>query len=669
MITINKYSNKMKKLLLVVLLSFFALQNGYASNEKDYRLLSPDRKIVLEISVGNKITFKATMDNKELFSSLPLSVEISSGKVFGINSKAVTVKSYSKAESIESPFYRFKSIKSEYNLLDIKFKDDFGLLFASSNEGFAYRFYLTSKEDLIIVNENSGVKFSSDRLAYLPYVRGAKANKFQSSFQSQYDVVNLSKGDTSKIIITPLTIVIDEYTKLTLAESNVVSYPGLLYKVSENFTLKPIFTPYPAETYNHEKRKQEMVKSFENYIAKTSGKSDLPWRIFVISTSDTQLPVNNMVYELADNSRIDDHSWIKPGKIAWDWWNDWGITGVDFKVGINNQTYKYFIDFASKNNIEYVVLDEGWSLPSKGDIMSSIPEIDIDLLARYAREKNVGLILWVVGNVLDSKLEEACKFYSKKGIKGFKVDFFDRDDQPVKERIIRIAQKCADYKLVLDLHGVNRPAGINRTFPNILNLEGVFGLEELKWDANADMVQYDVTAPFIRMLAGPFDYTQGAMTNATKKDFRVIYSNPMSQGTRAHQFGTYIVFDSPLVTLCDAPSAYIKEQESADFIVSIPTYFDFTRVLEGKIGEYIVTARKRGDNWYIGGLNNWTARTIKVDLSFLGEGNYRATIMKDGLNANKRAQDYKKEVIDITTSSVFEIPMAQGGGFAIKIEL
>ena len=658
----------MKKILLAILLTLFALQNGYSSNEKTFRLLSPDNKIMVEIKVGNDITFNATRDRKDLFKSLPLSVETGAGKIFGANPGIVSVKSYSKADSIVSPFYRFNAIKSEYNMLDIKFKDNFGLLFASSNEGFAYKFYFNSKEDLIIINENTGVKFSSDRQAYLPYVRGAKANKFQASFQSQYDVVNLSIADTSKIIITPLTIVIDENTKLTLAESNVVSYPGLFYKVSENFTLKPIFTPYPAETFNHEKRKQEMVKSFENHIARINGKGDLPWRIFVISTSDTQLPVNNMVYELADKCVINDPSWIKPGKIAWDWWNDWGITGVDFKVGINNETYKYFIDFASRQNIEYVVLDEGWSLPSKGDIMSSIPDIDIDMLAEYAKEKNVGLILWVVGNVLDSKLEEACKYYSEKGIKGFKVDFFDRDDQPVKERIERIAQKCADYKLVLDLHGLNRPAGINRKYPNILNLEGVFGLEELKWDANADMVQYDVTAPFIRMLAGPLDYTQGAMTNATKKDFRVIYSNPMSQGTRAHQFGTYIVFDSPLVTLCDAPSAYIKEKESADFIVSIPTYFDFTRVLEGKIGEFIVTARKKGDNWYVGGLNNWTSRTIKIDLSFLEEGNYRATIMKDGLNANKRAQDYKKEVIDVTTSSVFEIPMAQGGGFAIKIE-
>ncbi|MFA5849566.1 MAG: glycoside hydrolase family 97 catalytic domain-containing protein [Bacteroidales bacterium] len=658
----------MKKILLATLLALFALQSSYASNEKTFRLLSPDNKIIVEIKVGCDITFNAIKENTQLFTSLPLSVETGTGKIFGTNPKIVSIKEFSKVDSTMSPFYRFKSIKSEYNMLDIKFKDNFGLLFASSNEGFAYKFYFNSKEDLIIVNENTGVKFSSDRQAYLPYVRGAKANKFQASFQSLYDVVNLSKADTSKIIITPLTIVIDDDTKLTLAESNVVSYPGLFYKVSENFSLKAIFTPYPAETFNHEKRKQEMVKSFENHIAGINGKSDLPWRIFVISTSDTQLPVNNMVYELADKCVISDPSWIKPGKIAWDWWNDWGITGVDFKVGINNDTYKYFIDFASRQNIEYVVLDEGWSLPAKGDIMSSIPEIDIDLLARYAKEKNVGLILWVVGNVLDSKLDEACKYYSEKGIKGFKVDFFDRDDQPVKERIVRIAQKCADYKLVLDLHGVNRPAGINRKYPNILNLEGVFGLEELKWDANADMVQYDVTAPFIRMLAGPFDYTQGAMTNATKKDFRVIYSNPMSQGTRAHQFGTYIVFDSPLVTLCDAPSAYIKEKESADFIVSIPTYFDFTRVLDGRIGEYIVTARKRGDNWYIGGLNNWTARTIKVDLSFLEGGNYKATIMKDGLNANKRAQDYKKEVIDITTSSVLEIPMAQGGGFAVKIE-
>lgn len=659
----------MKKTLLLTALLLFVLQSVCASKETTYKLYSPDNKILTEIFVGTSITFTTSIDGNILFTSLPLSVQLSTGKIFGSNSKILSTKAYSSKEIINSPIYRFDTLHTNYNFLYIKFKDNSGILFASSGQGVAYRFYMSEKEEVTITNEMSGVKFTADKMAYLPYVRSSKTNKFQASFQSQYDVVNISKADTSKIILTPLTIVLDDNTKLTLAESDVVSYPGLFYKVSDNYTLKPVFSPYPSQTVINEKRHQEMVKTFDNYIAKTDGKRDLPWRIFVISTSDTQLPVNNMVYELGKKSTITDYSWIMPGKVAWDWWNDWGITGVDFKVGINNLTYKYIIDFASKNNIEYVVLDEGWSLPAKGDVMSSIAEIDIKELAQYAAEKKVGLILWVVGKVLDDKLEEACKYYSSLGIKGFKVDFFDRDDQPVNERVARIAKKCAEYKLVLDLHGIDRPAGINRTYPNILNLEGVFGLEELKWDSNADMVQYDVTAPYIRMLAGPFDYTQGAMTNATKKDFRAIYSSPMSQGTRAHQLGTYIVFDSPLVTLCDSPSAYIKEKESTDFIVSIPTVFDFTKVLQGKIGEYIVTARKKGSNWYVGALNNWTSRTIKLDFSFLAEGNYKATIIKDGANAEKKAQDYKKEVINVNKSTVLEIPMAPGGGFAINIQL
>ncbi|MDD2504165.1 MAG: glycoside hydrolase family 97 catalytic domain-containing protein, partial [Clostridia bacterium] len=264
-------------------------------------------------------------------------------------------------------------------------------------------------------------------------------------------------------------------------------------------------------------------------------------------------------------------------------------------------------------------------------------------------------------------------YYSQMGIKGFKVDFFDRDDQLSVERVYRIAQKCADYKLVLDLHGMYKPTGLNRTFPNILNFEGVFGLEELKWNSTADMVKYDVTFPFIRVFAGPVDYTQGAMSNAVKADFRAVYSNPMSQGTRAHQLGTYIVFDSPLVTLCDSPTAYMKEKDCTDYITSIPTVFDFTKILQGEIGEFIVTLRRSDSlavgHWYVGGLNNWTSRKVTIDFSFLGDSDkrYVADIIRDGINSSKEGCDYIRVLHSITGQSKLDIEMAPGGGFAISV--
>jgi alpha-glucosidase len=383
----------------------------------------------------------------------------------------------------------------------------------------------------------------------------------------------------------------------------------------------------------------------------------------VISTNDTQLAENDMVYRLGAPSRVADISWIKPGKVAWDWWNNWGLKGVDFKAGINNETYKYYIDFASENGLEYVALDEGWSPPKGGDIMDIIPEIDLKMLIGYARSKNVDLILWAVWDVLGDKLEEACKYYSSIGIKGFKIDFMDRDDQKLVDFLYRCADMCAKYKLIINYHGMYKPTGLQRTYPNIVNMEGVYGLEELKW-STPDMPEYDVTFPYIRMLAGSVDYTQGAMRNADKRNFRSIYYEPMSQGTRCHQIAAYMVFDSPLTMLCDSPSNYRKEQECTDFIASIPTVFDITKVLAGKVDEYIVTLRQKDDKYYMGALTDWNARELQIDFSFLPDGNYKAIIFQDGMNANKIASDYKKIETTVNNKTKLDINLAEGGGWA-----
>ena len=456
--------------------------------------------------------------------------------------------------------------------------------------------------------------------------------------------------------------------KLTLLESDLEAYPGM-FVCGDGKTpaLKGVFAAYPQETFKNKWRCQETVKTRRPYIARVAGKRTFPWRIMAVTAEDTQMPVNHLVYALAAPNRIGDYNWIKPGKVAWEWWNDWGISGVDFKVGINTPTYKHYIDFAAEQGIEYVVLDEGWSDPKQGDIMTTVPEIDLPELAEYARNKGVGLILWAVMNVLDEQLEKACRYYAGMGIKGFKVDFLDRDDQKAVEMVYRIAETTAKYKLFVDFHGMYKPTGINRTFPNAINFEGVFGMEELKW-SNPDMPLYDVTMPFIRMMAGNVDYTQGAMRNAVKKDFRDIYSSPMSQGTRCHQLATYIVFDSPLVMLCDAPTAYRKEPECTRFIAGLPVVADETRILQGKMGEYIVTARRVGEDWIVGGLTDWEARTVDLDLSFLPEGMFRAEIFCDGINADKKGEDYRHEYRDVKREDRLKMQLAPGGGFAIRLK-
>lgn len=490
------------------------------------------------------------------------------------------------------------------------------------------------------------------------------------AYQNVYDITPLSKAQP-KLAFLPVTVDCGS-VKLTLLESDLEAYPGMFVQSQQGkYGLKGVFAPYPAKTDFYPWRKQEYVTETTDFISRSRGSRSYPWRVLAITEKDTDMPVNKLVYALASPNRIGDTSWIKTGKVAWDWWNDWNLKGVPFKAGINMDTYKYYIDFASRNGLEFIVLDEGWYDPKSGDMLTVIPELDLPELIAYGKSKGVEIVLWTVFNVLDSQLEAACKKYADMGIKGFKVDFLDRDDQTAVEMVYRIAEMTARYKLTLDLHGIYKPTGINRTYPHIINFESVFGMEEVKWtDIKNNMPLYDVTFPYIRMMAGPVDYTPGAMRNATKADWRAMYYTPASMGTRCHQLAAYIVHDSPFTMLCDAPTNYLNEQECVDFIASLPVEVDSTFIASGELGKYIVTVRKKDVNWYIGGMTNWDERDVQLDFSFLPEGvSYTAVLFKDGVNANKQAEDYRKETIRIDKDSRLTLHLASGGGFAMKLEL
>ena len=386
--------------------------------------------------------------------------------------------------------------------------------------------------------------------------------------------------------------------------------------------------------------------------------------------TDTQIAASDLSFLLAAPSKLADTSWIKPGKVAWDWWNAWNISGVDFRAGINTETYKYYIDFAASKGIEYVILDEGWAVNLQADLMQVVPEIDLQQIVDYGKAKGVGIILWAGYWAFDRDMETVCKHYSEMGVKGFKVDFMDRDDQQMTDFNYRAAEMAAKYKLILDLHGTHKPAGLNRTWPNVLNFEGVHGLEQMKWSpATVDQVKYDVQIPFIRQVAGPMDYTQGAMRNASKQNYYPCDSEPMSQGTRCRQLALYVVLDSPLNMLCDSPTNYLREAECTEFIAAIPTVWDETRILGGRLGEYIVTARRKGSTWYVGGITDWTPRDVEIDLTPLGiDATVEATIFRDGANADRKASDYRRESIRIDTSKPLTVHLAPGGGFAMKLK-
>lgn len=656
------------KIKYYLLLSLFCLCafSAHAAGD-NYELLSPNGRIKVLISTTGTLSYRVKCADKDILAPSSIGIELGNKMNWGIRPLVVKASRNHINKMVKAQFYRFDEFKDECNELNLSMKDGYGVVFRAYDEGVAYRFYTSQKKPLVVKNELAEFNFPEDYTAYLPYTTNEK-KPFAMAFQNIYDVVPLSKAKQLPAFL-PVSVDCGDGVKATLLESDLENYPGMFVEASKA-KLKGVFAPYPKTTDYYPWRKQLYVTSGEDYIAKINGSRSLPWRIIAITEKDIQMPVNNMVYALASPSRIGDTSWIRPGQVSWDWWNDWGLRGVDFKAGINQQTYKYYIDFASLHHIPYIILDEGWYNPKSGDMLTAIPELNLPELVAYGKKKGVDIILWTVFNVLDEQLEAACSKYEAMGIKGFKVDFLDRDDETAVQMAYRIAEVAARHHLMLDYHGFYKPTGLNRTYPNVVNIESVFGMEEMKWNNDKkDMPLYDVTFPYIRMMAGSVDYTPGAMHNASKADYQPIYYNPMSMGTRCHQLACYIVHDSPLTMLADAPTNYEKEPECTDFITSIPTRTDETKILQGELGKYIVTARRYGNDWYIGGLTDWNPRDIQLDLSFLNkEGSYVATLMTDGVNANKQAEDYHRDTQIFTSASHLDLHLASGGGFAICLK-
>ena len=639
--------------------------------QKQFVLKSPDNKLQAIIKIGQQVKYSIHHDGDLMLDESPISMKLSDGKSFGIDAKLSKSTTKTVNGTIESPIYKKSNIIDNYNELQLKFKNDYDIIFRAYNDGIAYRFVSHLKKPFTVENEQAVFNFPKDYHAYIPYVPSSTNSfeeQFLSSFENTYEYIRLSEWDNKRLAILPLVVEGVNGKKVCITEADLLDYPGMyLHNGNASNSLTSVFAPYPKEIeQGGHNQLQGIVRSREAFIAKCKGKTNFPWRAISISENDKELLDSDLVYKLATPAQ-GDFSWIKPGKVAWDWWNDWNLYGVDFRSGVNNETYKYYIDFASQHGIEYIILDEGWAVNLQADLMQVVPELDLPMLVDYAAGKNVDLILWAGYLAFDKDIEGICKHYSAMGIKGFKVDFMDRDDQIVVDFHRRASEIAAKYHLLLNFHGTYKPTGLQRTYPNAINFEGVLGLEFMKWATTVDQVSYDVTMPFIRMVAGPMDYTQGAMRNAIKDNYCAVNTEPMSQGTRCRQLAQYIIFESPLSMLCDNPSNYMREKECLNFIASVPTTWDNTITLDGKIGEHIVMARQKGEEWYVGTLTNWDKRTLEIDLSFLGAGTFRAEIFKDGINADKAARDYVREIVDIPNHKKLTVSMAPGGGCAIRI--
>ena len=666
---------KIFTLLALLLCSWFSsVAEQKLRSIKQFTLESPDGEIQTTIYLAEKIVYTIVHESDTIIAPSPISMQLNNQEAFGLHPRLKKAVRNSINQTIQTPVYKRAVIEDKYNELTLQFKGDYSVIFRSYNDGVAYRFSSTRKKDFLVINEEAVFNFNKNYTAIVPYVNKDAGTpieeQFESSFENYYVHIPLTKLSPNQLAFLPLAIEVANGKKVVITESDLESYPGMfIINKGGNTALTGLFPHYPAKVeQGGHNQLHLLVKERKPYIAKVKGDRSFPWRAIVIASSDKELADNDMVYKLASPTRIKDISWIKPGKVAWEWWNDANISGVDFRSGVNNDTYKYYIDFASDYNMEYVILDEGWAVNLKADLMQVIPEIDLQELVEYGKNKNVGIILWAGYYAFDRDMERVVRHYANMGVKGFKVDFMDRDDQKAVDFYYRTAELAAKYHLLIDFHGAYKPTGLQRTYPNVVNFEGVMGMEHMKWAGpEHDQVTYDVTMPFIRMLAGPVDYTQGAMRNATKQDFHAVWSNPMSQGTRTRQLAEYVVFESPLNMLADNPTIYRKEPESTRFIAMVPEVWDNTIALEGKIGKYIAIARKKENEWYIGALTNWDARKLELDLSFLGEGTFKAEVFQDGINADKQATDFKHHTIDIPQNRKLKILMAPGGGFVARI--
>ena len=659
--------NKVLSLIVLVLAAHCCLA------QKTYTLSSPDQKINITIRTGERLSYSVQHGKTAVLADSPIAMTLDQGKVLGLPALVKSVKEQSHDQIIKSPFYKRSEIHDQYNELALCFKGNYQVVFRAYDEGVAYRFVTDFSKSIIIENETADFNFAGDYQALIPYVNrraGVEGDiiyqQFYNSFENTYTHTPLSRMDPDKLAFLPVLVELNDGKKAVITEADLENFPGL-YLRNENGKngLTAVHAGYPKtrEQGGHNNL-QYIVKEREKFIAKTEGRRSFPWRCVVISENDKDLADSDMVYQLASPSRISDLSWIQPGKVAWDWWNAWNLYGVPFQAGINNDTYKYYIDFASKYGIEYVILDEGWAVNKKADLFHVVPEINLGELVKYGKERNVGLMLWAGHAAIDKDMEHVCQYYSDMGIKGFKVDFMDGDDQMIVDFYYRMAETAARHRLFVDFHGAYKPTGLNRTWPNVLNHEGVYGLEQAKWDTESDLVTNEVTIPFIRMVAGPMDYTQGAMKNANKNNFRAVYTEAMSQGTRCRQLAEYVIFESPFNMLCDSPSNYLKEDECTRFIAGVPTTWDETVVLDGKVGEYLVIARKKGFRWYIGAITNWEERDLELDLTPLNGGAKSGHVFRDGPNANRAAQDYVSEQIQVWGNKI-KMHLAKGGGAVV----
>ena len=651
----------MKKMLLLAALLLTAATTLRA---REYTVTSPDRRIVVTVATDPVLTWRVERDGERLIDASRIGLKLTGEAPFGERCavRRVTRRAVDQRMTAEVPT-KFREVRDRCNELLISFRGDWAVRLRVYDNGAAYRFETSRKGNVEIERECAEFRFAEGSETLWPR---ETTPDFVSHCEASFVREPVTGADSVRYAFLPVWFTSPGGTRMVVTETDLEDYPCMFLR-AEGGVPCAAFPPVVLESRLKEgsDRNEEFVRTAP-YIARTQGTRTFPWRLVTIDPDDRSLLENNLAWVLASPSVEGDASWVRPGKISWEWWHSLNLYGVDFRAGVNTQTYKYYIDFAARYGIEYILLDEGWSV-STLNIREPRPEVDLAELIRYGREKGVGVVLWTLWNPMKRDLEGILDTYRDWGVKGIKIDFMQRSDQEMVRFYEQIARAAFDRGLLVDFHGAFKPAGLQRKYPNVLTFEGVYGMEHDKCSTDISPA-HDCTLPFTRMVAGPMDYTPGATRNATQADFAISWDNPMSQGTRAHQAALYVLFESPLQMLCDSPSNYLRTPEFTSFITAVPTVWDQTVALDASVGEYAAVARRNGAKWYIGAITDWTPRTLQAQLSFLGEGRYRMTVLEDGINADRIAHDFRVRTCEVTRNDTIDLPMAPGGGWAAIIE-
>ncbi len=643
----------MKNLILPILIAFSILS---ASAQK-YELFSPDGKLKTGIEIGQKINVILSKEGKTVINFGNISLQTAENEQPDAVYKVQKAIRNSLNETIRPQIReRAESILNSFNQLEIRFKSGNAITFRLFNNGLAYRLSTSSKDSLTIRRENLDIYFDPGDSA-----RFQSSPSFNSAWETPYEHEKIDGIEKGKLCNLPFLAEKSNGPFVMITEADLYDYPGLWLKGSGQQQLSAVNPQYPktlsnsGSVFDH----GQVAETFGS-IARVKGMRNYPWRIFAVADNEKELIVNNMVYLLASPSVVEDASWIKPGVVMFDWWAKNNIYGVDFKSGINTETAKYFIDFCAEHGFRYFLFDDGWC--PEEDLLHPRTGLNMEEVTAYAESKGVDVMLWILWHSLQKQWDDAFTLFRKWGIRGIKIDFMNRDDQPMVEFYEAAAKKAAEEKMIVDFHGAYKPCGISRKYPNVLTREALIEFEYNGWTSYDNPVHHNLL-PYIRMFTGAMDYIPATMRNSTKDDFRPVGDYPMGQGTRAHAMALFVVLGSPLTMLPDSPSDYYRERECTEFLTKLPVVWDETRLLKGKIAEYTVMGRRSGNDWYIGAITNWDRRDLNLETQFLAPGKYRLEAIGDGINADSRAEDYSKIQITFNAGEVLKLNLASGGGW------